>query len=136
MDNSLVFLYAVYIVSIIILVVAGIIAAAFVIPLQLKEARVKNGLARLRKQMLAKGIFTEIVIIFSLFSLTGRFIIHDTTTLRYTITLVILFFALFILFGVVLDYLIYNQNYTEKNKKLHEKIEQMENEEIDKPKKK
>lgn len=125
-ESSLLFLYIIFILSIIMLTVAGIIYAAFVIPLQYKESKVKNGLSILRHQMLLKGILALVVIVISIFCLTARFIITDVTTLRYIITSAIFVFCLGWLGKAIIDYQIYHQQFSPKSKALHEKIEKLE----------
>jgi len=128
MGDPLIFLYAGYIVSIILLVIAGVLNPVFVIRLQLKQALVKNGLATLRKQMVGIGVIAEVVIIVALFCLTGRFFIHDPDILRYTITIAILFYSFFVLAIVIIFILIYNQNYSQRNIEIHEMIGKIEKE--------
>lgn len=130
MDSSLTFLYIVYIISIISLTIAGVITAMFVIPLQYQQSKVKNGLASLRRQMLLKGVLALIVIILAIFCLSGRFIISDTTILRYTITSMILVFSLGILGKAIIDFQIYHQQYSDKSKQLHQKIDEAEKKKI------
>ena len=83
MGDPLIFLYAGYIVSIILLVIAGVLNPVFVIRLQLKQALVKNGLATLRKQMVGIGVIAEVVIIVALFCLTGRATIITTSAAKF-----------------------------------------------------
>lgn len=126
MSNSFLFLYIIFALSIIILVIAGIVVAAFVIPLQYKESKVKNGLATLRKHMLIKGLLAETVILLAIFCLIARFIIPNADILRYLITGMILVFSLGLLGKALIDFKIYHQQYTPESKKLHERIAQME----------
>lgn len=128
-DNALIFLYAGYLFSIFVLAVAGILNPIFVIRLQIQQAKVKNGLAILRRQMLGIGIVAEIVIVVALFCLTGRFFIHDPAILRYTITVAIMFFSFFVLAIIVIFIQVYNQNYSARNKELHELIDRLEKDE-------
>lgn len=126
MENSLNFLYIVFFISIIMLTIAGFVAAAFVIPLQVKEAGVRNGLAKLRKQLLLKGFLTFGIITVAIIVLSLRYIIHDTNILRYIITSLIFLYSFFFLVQVYVDYMIYTQQYTEESKKLHDKIDKLE----------
>lgn len=130
MNNDLVFLYSGYIVSIILLIASGLLNPIYVIWRQYKQAEVKNGLGKLRKQKLTQGVFTEIVILVALFSLTARFFIHDPSILRYIITIAILFFSVFVASVVLVEVLIYNQSYTDREKELHELIAKIESGEI------
>lgn len=125
-ENSLLLLYIVFVVSIIILLVAGVIYAAFVIPLQYKESKVKNGLTTLRHQMLTKGILALSVIVIAIFCLSARFIISDLPTLRYIMFIAILVFCFGLLGKAIIDYQIYHQQFSPKSKALHEKIDKLE----------
>ena len=124
--ESLNFLYTVFFISIILHIAAGIITAAFVIPLQLQQVGVKNGLAKLRKQMVVKGFLSLVVIMSSILALTLRYVIHDIDILRYIIVTLILIHSLGALGKSYIDYEIYHQQYTEENKEIHEKIEREE----------
>lgn len=130
MENSLVFLYIVFFISIIFYVTAGFITLALVLPLQFKEAGIRNGLRRLRKQMLAKGALAGIVITASIIGLTSRFFISDVDTFRYIITVMILIHALGTLGKSIIDLLIYHQQYSPESKELHKKIEVMEDKRV------
>lgn len=141
MDNSIRFLYSGYIISIISLSIAGLITAMFVIPLQYRQSKVKNGLAALRRQMLLKGILALTVIVLAIFCLSGRFFINDPAILRYSITGMIIVFSLGILGKAIIDFQIYHQQYSDENKHRHEEIDKVERREeiaskIDKQKKK
>lgn len=124
--TSLSVLYVVYFFSIGIFIVAGLLTLAMVIPLQVAESRVKNGLHKLRQQLLAKGVLSEIAVIVSVFALTSRFFITVPDTNRYVITILVLTLALCTLGNSHIDSRIYRQQYTLENKKLHEKIEKLE----------
>lgn len=120
------FLYGVFFLSIIILILAGIVAAAFVIPLQVKEVRVRNGLAKLRKQLLFKGALAFGTIAIAIVVLSLRYVINDLVTLRYITVSLVLLYAFVILAQTYIDYVIYRQNYTPENKRIHEKVEAIE----------
>ena len=94
--------------------------ATTVIPLQIKEARVVNGLAKLRRQLLINGLanliaalLAAIILALSLMGVRSRLIFE------------------FLISGFVLDLIvnaetkhrIYHQQYTEEHKALSEKIE-------------
>lgn len=118
-------LYTIFILSIITHVAAGIITAAFVIPLQVKQAGVKNGLRLLRKQMLAKGFLALFITVISIVVLTLRYI-YDGDFLPYAITGLVLLHALGVLGKSVIDYEIYHHQYSPESKRMHEKIEAIE----------
>lgn len=129
MNNSLDFLYGIYFITIIIHIVAGIITAHFVIPLQYKESKVKNGLLNLRKQMLIKGLLSFMIIVVTVIALTLRFFVKDPIILRYIITTMIFLHGVGTLGKSTLDLTIYHQQYTPEQKKLHEKIAKLERKE-------
>jgi small-conductance mechanosensitive channel len=126
--NSLTFLYIVYFTTIVVDVIAALITAAFVIPLQIKQNNVRNGLSRLRKQMLIKGVLSFAVIAFTIAALTARFFISELETLRYIIVTLILVQALGTLGKSIVDFQIYHTQYTEENKMKHAEIERLEEE--------
>lgn len=115
-----------YAISIIVIFIAGAIVASTVIPLQWKEAEVKNGLRTLRKQMLAKGLLTLTIVTAALIALTIRYFITDLDLARIIISGLVICFALSLLGKALIDYKIYHQSYTPENKKLHEKFEVLE----------
>lgn len=106
-------------------IVAAILTLAFIIPLQVKEVGVKNGLRKLRKQLLIKGVLSFIVILAAIFALTGRYFLPDGA-LRSAVIIFVLAHAIGIVGKSYLDYLIYHQQYTPKSKEMHEKIESVE----------
>lgn len=141
MEISLIYLYASYFLVVPLLVMAAIIYAAFVIPLQYKESRVKNGLAVLRKQMLAKGTLAFATCVLAAFSIVGRFVFSDPVIWRYLIVTAIDVFAICMFGKALIDFRIYHQQFSEESKKLHEKFEKHELKEkleakLDKKKKK
>lgn len=121
MDSSAA-LYIGFAIAIIIYITAAIITGAFVLPLQYKEARVQNGLALLRKQMLKRGILGETVIVTSILALTLRFFIEDVNILRILITFIILIHAIGLLGKSIIDLRIYKQQYTPAQKELHRRF--------------
>lgn len=114
--------------SIVAIVMAGIITISFVIPLQLKEAGVKNGLSTLRKQMLAKGFLHILIVIVAFLTLTMRHIIADLDVARVMISMLVLFFSLGLLGKSFIDSRIYRQQYTPESKRFHEEIARKEDE--------
>lgn len=126
MENSLNFLYIVFFLSILIHVLSAVITLSFVIPLQVKEARVKNGLALLRKQLLFKGVLALVIIVVAICVLSLRYFIEDVPTLRYITVSLVLVHSLGILGKVWIDYQIYHQQYTPESKEFHAKVEALE----------
>lgn len=126
MENSTNFLYVTFFISICLHVAAGIIVAAFIIPLQFKEIRVKNGLVRLRKQMLTKGVLSLVVVVASVLALTSRYFIPDPNISRYIITTMILTHAIGTLAKSYIEYQIYHQQYSLESRQMHERIDKLE----------
>ena len=115
--------------SIIFLVLSVTVILIFNIPLQLEEARVKNGLAKLRIQLLLFGLVLLITNFITLF-LLGRFAIvvfNNMTIVNFTMQFLLLIYGISHLLLACIGYMIYHQQYTPENKKLHEKIEKAEN---------
>lgn len=126
MEISLIILYIVFFISIILYIVAAILISAFVIPLQVEQAGVKNGLIWLRKTMLRKEFLSLVVIVASIVALTLRFFVKDPVILRYIITSVIFIHSAGTLGKAVYDRAIYKHQYSELNKEMHKRIEKME----------
>ena len=113
------------ILALIIRVITSIILLALVIPLQYRQATVKNGLKTLRKALLFSGFLIFWVNTVGLVIIVIRPIAHPETVKFVTDFVSVLnifgFFAL-----AVLWLLIYRQQFTDINIKLHEKIEKEE----------
>lgn len=123
--DSLLFLYIFYFISIFLYVLTVIVTTAFVIPLQVKQAFVRNGLAILRRQLLFKGVLSLIVALVSILALTSRYFI-DGELNRYVIVILILIHSTSTFGKSVIDLIVYHQQYSPENKLRHEKIEKME----------
>lgn len=130
MDPSLIFLYILFGAAILMHIVAGILTSAFVLPLQYKEAQVKNGLGALRIQLLKRGVLGLTVIVVSIISLTLRFVVHDIEVLRYVISFMIFLHGFGTLGKSIIDLKIYHQNYSPEQKRNHEILEQIEKGEL------
>lgn len=126
MENSLSFLYIAFFIAIVLHVAAGVIITAFVIPLQVKQVGVKNGLRSLREQMLMKGFLSLTVIVASILALTLRYIIPDPEILRYVIVTLILVHAIGMLGKAIIDLKIYHGQYSQESKDLHARIDVLE----------
>lgn len=126
MLNSLEFLYAIYIFTIGLHLFAGVIVAAFVIPLQTKQAGVKNGLIKLRQQMLIKGLLAFVVITASVIVLSARFFVDDSEALRYAIVTLVLIHGLGVLGKSIIDYQIYHTQYSADSVEKHAQIAKRE----------
>lgn len=118
-------LQLIFYIAVIMHVAAGILTLACVIPLQLREAGVKNGLRKLRQQLLVKGLLSLAVIVFSIMALTGRSFLPDGLT-RFGMITFVMAHAIGILGKAYIDYQIYHQQYTEESKRMHEKIDALE----------
>lgn len=123
--DSLTFLYIGYFISIGLYVATILLEASLVIPLQFKEAGVKNGLKVLREQLLMKGVVSLVVALTSVMALTSRYFL-DGEINRYVIVIAIVVNALGIFAKAFLDYRIYHQEYTEVNKQFHARVAEME----------
>jgi len=120
------FIELAFLTGIVINAVAGVFIVAFVIPLQLKQVEVKNGLIKLRKQMLTKGVLSIIVIIATIAVLATVLIAPDIDILAYFIAGLVLIQAIGILGKSFIDYKIYHQQYSQVSKDMHERIEVLE----------
>lgn len=124
--DSLTFLYTVYLISILILIVGVLINIAYILPLQIKQARVKNGLAMLRRLMLAQGFLNLLVGTLLISALTSRFFVHGEEARYIGVTLVLLISLGFLTFTSIWVAM-YRQQFTPKQVELHEKIDEIEN---------
>lgn len=112
-------------VSIIVRIIAFFLMIFFLIPLQVKEVGVKNGLLKLRYQLLFLGIILLFI------NFTSVIFLYDDLT-NATMPASNLSIYLRIINGIAHLFLsfillsIYKQQYTEKNKILHEKIDKLE----------
>jgi hypothetical protein len=101
-------------VSLLLCFLSALTILAFVIPLQIKQARVRNGLAKLRKHLLGMGVtlFTTTTIA-TYFLINVALRAYTTGTYVSTTSQVILFvFALGKAFTAFFGYRIYHGQYT------------------------
>lgn len=115
-------------ISTVIRVITGIILLAFVIPLQWKQANVKNGLRSLRKALLVSGIILFIVMETGLIIILFKPFVSMKTNRLITDSIAIFNSVGFFIIAYI-KYQIYHEQYTPKNIKLHEKIEKQEEKE-------
>lgn len=108
--------------SIFIQLAAFVVCAFFVVPLQIKEARVKNGLAKLRKQLLLVGISIALLSLITAIVLSLRFFISGDIA-RYISIGIVFFHSIGFLIVSATGYKIYHQQYTDEYKLLHKKID-------------
>lgn len=121
MIDSLTFLYLVYYVAIVVLIGAAIIVGSVLIPLQMKEAGVKNGLLKLRKRMLHEMVILLILCVTSVAALSLRFFI-DGEVAKYTTVVLVLIFALGLISLAINKVMMYREQYSDESKDLHAKV--------------
>lgn len=115
--NSMTFLYVVYLASIGIHVIALLITLVFVLPLQIKEAKVKDGLLSLRKQLLFMGINIIFLSVVTIVVLSYRlFLTLPMDIMRYLVTSLVLLHALGFLMFSINAYKIYHNQYENEGK--------------------
>lgn len=112
------------VINVAIRVLTALIFAIYLIPLFIKEARVKNGLKLLRYELLFTGIIIFIVNTSGLFIILFRYLGFDLKTVTDIVTY---FNTLGFLGYALVNRKIYTQRYTIENKKLHEEFEKIEN---------
>lgn len=120
--RSIDFLYITYFLAIISFILTVILTSSFVIPLQIKEARIRDGLLPLRKQLLKRGILIISVSIFAVVILVSRYFLTGEI-LRYLIGTLMLAMSLAVLGVTIFDLRIYRSQYSEESLKDHEKID-------------
>jgi len=99
-------------------IISSILLLIFCIPLQIKEAKVNNGLKILRYQLLAFGIILFITNCISMIFLTERF--FDNVQDPFSASLLQIINSVAFLLIAIIGHLMYHSQYTEENKKLHE----------------
>ena len=112
------------VIAIIIRILSSIISLFFCIPLQIKEAKVNNGLKKLRYQLLLFGVLLLIMNTITSLVLTDNFfsnIIQKPFNAFLQIVNSFIFLAL-ALNGLVM----YKQQYSEENKEFHRKVEELQ----------
>lgn len=125
MNDSLLFLYIVYIYAIFFFIISIIVSVSMVLPLVWKQAKVKNGLRKLRYQMLARQMLGVALSITFVFALTSRFFISGDLN-RYIIVCMVLLSSLIILCKTLIDFVAYRQQFTAENISFHAKVEEQE----------
>lgn len=93
------------------------------LPSQLRETTVHNGLKKLRLQLIVLSILLALL---NLVSLTFLFSILDVQQKITNATLHIINGVAFLAIAII-NYLIYHQQYTTKNKAFHKQVEKLEN---------
>lgn len=108
--------------SILIRIISCILIGIFLIPLQIKEANVKNGLRILRFQLLAGGI---ILFLTNIFSLAFLVLAMDTPQKPLNALLQIINAIAFLVLSWI-AMTIYRTQYTDEAKAYHAKIDKLE----------
>lgn len=106
-------------------IVTAFLFLAFIIPLQIKEAQVKNGLLILRRELLVSGVIMFLVNTIGLTIILLRYFFGDAI-LKPAIEIISLFNSIGFLIIASIKYHIYNSQYTPENKRLHAKIDRLE----------
>ena len=119
------------IINVTIRIVTALIFIAYLLPLLIKEARVKNGLKSLRYELLFTGTIIFLVNGSGLFIILFRHLGINVTTITETVTY---FNTLGFLGYALVKLRIYTQKYTPENKKLHEEFEKIEKRALEKAK--
>lgn len=101
------------------------ITLKYVIPLQIKEINVKNGLRSLRKQMLLIGISLTFLNILSIIFIIFRLFLDRENYMLLSGGLSIVNGIGFLFMAYIL-YKIYHQQYTPEQKEHHDKVEKLE----------
>lgn len=119
----LIITYSLYI-DLFLRIVTDIVIVLFFLPLQIRQAGVKNGLKKLRIQLLLEGLILFLVntiSIFIIFDLAIRNVEQQLLNGSLQIMNGVSFLTM-----SVIALTIYTQNYTAKNKKHHERIDRLE----------
>lgn len=95
------------------------------IPLQIKEAKVSNGLKILRIQMLASGLTAIFLNIISIVVLSFPLLFNGDLSRYITVTLVLSHALGFLSFALIKRSM-YSAHYSEESKELHAEIEKLE----------
>lgn len=111
-------------VNIIIRIITAVIFLCFIIPLQIKEARVKNGLAVLRLELLVSGIILFFVNTFGLSVIVLRYLFGDSVVQKVT-EFITIFNSIGFLFIACIKFHIYHREYTPENKQIHATMERL-----------
>lgn len=110
--------------SIIIRICGIITVVLFFLPLQIKEAAVKNGLRLLRYELLAGGVlfmlinFPSLYFLFQLMNKSGR---QPFTNSSLQLLNAVGYFAIALLLAII-----YRQQFTDEAKRYHDKVSKLE----------
>jgi ABC-type multidrug transport system fused ATPase/permease subunit len=126
LPESLLFLYVFYFISILLHISSAIIVTKFVIPLQIRESKVQNGLLSLRRELLRFGITILVISILTVITLSVRFFVSNTDIARVVSVILVLVHSMTFLYLSTIIYRIYNTQYTPEQKDLHRRMSQAE----------
>ena len=112
--------------AVILRLIAIWITLRYVIPLQWKEAGVRNGLIALRRQLLTIGLVATFLNVLSIIFVLVRLFLDREMYMLLSAVLSVINGAGFLLMAVIL-YKVYHQQYSSEQKKHHEAIEKLEN---------
>lgn len=111
--------------SIVLRLISCLILVVFLIPLQIKEATVQNGLRRLRLLLLAFGV---VLLLANIFSLVFLFLAYSVPQKPLNALLQIINAVTFLVLSVLIR-LVYKQQYTDESKDFHAQIHTIEEKE-------
>lgn len=109
--------------------IAIVVIAFFIIPLQLKEAQVKNGLAKLRVQLLLYGVALvaiDSIMLYFLYRISAQVYFNSQVMPQMTTSVLLFVFSSLHLSLAVIGYMIYHQQYTPEQKQFHAQIDKIE----------
>lgn len=114
--------------SIVFIALSAIIIIVFNVPLQIREAKVKNGLAKLRIQLLLFGFVLLVTNFVSLFFLAelGIRVFNTMIVVNQHMQILLAIYGASHFALACIGYMIYHQQYTSKQKELHARIEKIE----------
>lgn len=115
------------VISLVVRLIAGFTFLLFIIPLQVKEAGVKNGLRKLRIQLLISGILLFLLNTIGMILLPARYTLSPDQFRVISETLAI-FNSFAFLIVAWIKYQIYHTQYSPDSKSMHEKFEHSETE--------
>lgn len=113
------------IVNVVLRVITALIFAWFIIPLQIKQVNVKNGLRLLRIELLVSGIILFLINTIGLAIIVVRPLV-DPVQLRQFTDFIALFNSVGFLVIAAIKFQIYRSQYTPENILLHEHMERIE----------
>ena len=114
------------IINVIIRILTAIILLSLVIPLQVKEAQVIDGLKKLRFEMLGSGIIIFLVNTIGLGVVVYHYL-FPTADLALISNIIFYFNSIGFLIFALIKFNVYHTQYTTENKKIHEKQKKIKN---------